>query len=280
MQLQLLHQPDGLGLVALTHDIRTLGGVDGGVGADGAQRVAQLSHRPVLGQMLPLLGLDGLVGGIVEVGVDPGEAAVFLDEGDGALLADALDARDVVRGVAHQALDVDELAGGDAVFLLHGLHVHGDGLAAAHGGGGQQDGGGVADQLQTVPVSGGEEAVVAAGGAGGGQGAEDVVGLPALRRHLAVAQRSQKLFQHRHLCSQLVGHLVAGGLVAVVHFVAEGRGLEVEGHGHLVGVTFLKQGEQDIQKAENGVGVAAVLGGQQLDAVKSTVGDAVAVDDQ
>ena len=280
VQLQLLHQPDGLGLVALTHDIRTLGGVDGGIGADGAQRVAQLGHRPVLGQMLPLLGLDGLVGGVVEVGVDPCEAAVFLDEGDGALLTDALDARDVVGGVAHQALDVDELAGGDAVFLLHGLHVHGDGLAAAHSGGGQQDGGGVADQLQAVPVSGGEEAVIAAGGAGGGQGAEDVVGLPALRRHLAVAQRSQKLFQHRHLCSQLVGHLVAGGLVAVVHFMAEGGGLEVEGHGHLVGVTFLEQGEQDIQKAENGVGVAAVLGGQQLDAVKGTVGDAVAVDDQ
>ena len=95
-----------------------------------------------------------------------------------------------------------------------------------------------------------------------------------------VAQRGQKLFEHRHLRGQLVGHLVAGGLVAVIHLVAEGGGLEVEGHGHLVGFAFLEQGEQDIQKAENGVGIAAVFGGQQLDAVKGTVGDAVAVNDQ
>ena len=73
---------------------------------------------------------------------------------------------------------------------------------------------------------------------------------------------------------------MAGGLVAVIHLVAEGGGLEVEGHGHLVGFAFLEQGEQDIQKAENGVGIAAVFGGQQLDAVKGTVGDAVAVNDQ
>ena len=70
MKLQLLHQPDGFGLVALAHDIGTLGGVDGGVGADGAQRVAQLGHGAVFGQMLPLLGLDGLVSGVVEMGVD------------------------------------------------------------------------------------------------------------------------------------------------------------------------------------------------------------------
>lgn len=73
---------------------------------------------------------------------------------------------------------------------------------------------------------------------------------------------------------------MAGGLVAVVHLVAEGGGFEVESHSHLVGLRFFEQGEQDIQKAENGVGIAAVFGGQQLDAVKGTVGDAVAVNDQ
>ena len=73
---------------------------------------------------------------------------------------------------------------------------------------------------------------------------------------------------------------MTGGLVAVVHLVAEGGSLQVKGHGHLVGLALLEQGEQDIQKAINGVGIAAVLGGQQLDAVKGTVGDAVAVNDQ
>ena len=147
VKFQLLHQPDGFGLVALAHDISTLGGVDGGVGADGAQRVAQLCHGAVFGQMLPLFWLDGLVSSVVEMGVNARQTAVFLDEGDGALLADALHARDVVGGVAHEALDVDELAGRDSVLFLHGVHVHYRRLAAAHGGSGQQDGGGVADEL-------------------------------------------------------------------------------------------------------------------------------------
>ena len=147
VKFQLLHQPDGFGLVALAHDIGTLGGVDGGVGADGAERVAQLCHGAVFGQMLPLFWLDGLVSSVVEMGVNARQTAVFLDEGDGALLADALHARDVVGGVAHEALDVDELAGRDTVLFLHGVHVHYRRLAAAHGGSGQQDGGGVADEL-------------------------------------------------------------------------------------------------------------------------------------
>jgi len=73
---------------------------------------------------------------------------------------------------------------------------------------------------------------------------------------------------------------MAGGLVAIVHFVAEGGSLQVKGNSHLVGFALLKQGEQDIQKAIDGVGVSSVLGGQQLDAKKSTVGNAVAVNDQ
>ena len=48
VDLQLLQKPHGGGLVALAHGVGTLGGVDGGIGADGAQRVAQLSHGLVL----------------------------------------------------------------------------------------------------------------------------------------------------------------------------------------------------------------------------------------
>ena len=73
---------------------------------------------------------------------------------------------------------------------------------------------------------------------------------------------------------------MTGGFVAIIHFVAEGGGLQVKGHGHLVGFTLLEQGEQDIQKAIDGVGVSSVLGGQQLDAEKGAVGNAVAVNDQ
>ena len=110
--------------------------------------------------------------------------------------------------------------------------------------------------------------------------AQDVVGFPALGGDGAVAQVCQQLLEHRHLLGQFLRHAVAGGLVAVVHFVPEGGSLQVKGHGHLVGLALLEQGEQDIQKAVNRIGIAAVLGGQQLDAKKGAVGNAVAVNDQ
>ena len=163
---------------------------------------------------------------------------------------------------------------------MDGVHVHGHGLAAAHHGGGQQHRGGVAHQLQAVAVSGGQKAVILPGGAGSGQRAQDVVGFPALGGDGAVAQVCQQLLEHRHLLGQFLRHAVAGGLVAVVHFVPEGGSLQVKGHGHLVGLALLEQGEQDIQKAVNRIGIAAVLGGQQLDAKKGAVGNAVAVNDQ
>ncbi len=132
MDLQLLQKAHSGRFVALTDDIRAFGGVDGRIGADGAQRVAQLGQLAALDQVLALFGLDEL---IVDVLVNAFQRAKGLHKGQSGLFANALYAGDVVRGVAHQALDLDELAGGHAVFLLHGIHVHGDGLAAPHHGG-------------------------------------------------------------------------------------------------------------------------------------------------
>ncbi len=277
LEFQLLHQAHGGGLVALADLVGPLGGVDGGIGADGAQHMAQLGVGPVLQQVFPLLGLDGLV---VDVGIDAFQVPELLYQGQGGLFADALHAGDVVGRVAHQTLDLDQLQGLDAVFLPDGIRVHGDRFAAAHGAGGQQHRGGVADQLQAVTVSGGQIAVIFPGGAGGGQGAQDVIGFPALGGDLPVTQVGEQLFEDGHLLGQLVGHGLPGGLVAVVHLVPEGGGPQVERHGHFIGLAAPEQGVENIQKAENGVGIAAVLGGQQLDAVEGAVGNTVAVNDQ
>ena len=277
VNLQLLQELHGSGLVALAHLVSALGGVDGRIGADGAQQMAQLGIGFAFQQVLPLLGLDDLV---VDIGIHVFQCAELLHQREGGLFADAPHTGDIVGRVAHQALHLDELPGLDAVFFLNGGHIHGHSLAAAHGGGGQQDRGALAHQLQAVAVSRGQKAVVLAGITGCGQGAQDVVSFPALGRHFPVAQVGQQLLQHRHLLRQLFGHPMAGGFVAIVHLVAEGGGFEVERDGDLVRVALLEQGEQDIQKTINGVGIAAVLGGQQLDAEKGTVRDAVAVNDQ
>ena len=239
--------------------------------------MAEVGILPAGQQVFPLTGLDDRA---VQMVVHAVQGAEVLDQSHGGLFADALHTRDVVGGVAHQALHFDELLGLNAILFVDGIQIHGLRFAAAHGAGGQQHGGGLTHQLQAVAVSRGQKAVVPAGLAGSGQRAQNVVGLPAFCRYLAVAQVGEQFFQDGHLLGQLVRHGVAGALVAVVHFVAEGGVLQIEGHGHLVGLTLPEQGIHNIQKAEDGIGIAAVLGGQQLDAVKGTVGNAVAVNDQ
>jgi len=134
-----------------------------------------------------------------------------------------------------------------------------------------------AHKLQAVAVACGDDALVAARFACGGKRAQNIVCLKALARHHAVAKARQKLLQNGKLAGQLLRHALALGLVAVVHFVAEGGGLQVEGDGHLVRLHFCLQLQKDIHKAHKGIGVAAVLRGEHLDAVKGAVHDAVAV---
>ena len=231
----------------------------------------------VFRQLFALAGLDAAV---LQVGVYPVQAAEGGDQGKGGLFADARHAGDIVAGVPHEGLDLDELFGLHPVFFPHGGFVHHHRLAAAHLGGSQQNGHAGGGQLQAVPVTGGDAALVPPGGAGGGQSAQDVVGLPALPADHHKAQSRQQFLQRRQLVGQLLGHALAGALVLVVHLVAEGGGLEVKGDGHLVGGLVGQKFGQNIQKSINGVGVAAVVGGEQLDAVKGAVDDAVSVQNQ
>ena len=134
-----------------------------------------------------------------------------------------------------------------------------------------------ADELQRVPVAGGQHTLVAPRFARGAERTQNVVGLVPFAGDHLVTQIGQQLFQNGHLISQFLGHALALGFVAVVQFVAEGGGFQVESDGHLVGVLLGLQFHQDIHKAHQGVGVAAVFCCQQLDAVKGAVDNAVAV---
>ena len=244
--------------------------VDGRGAHDARQRAA---HLGLLAPGLQLCAHALFDARVVQMPVHALQRAERLDQRQRRLFADARHAGDVVGAVAHQAFHVDHLRGGHAVALAHGVLVDALGLRAlvlhAHG---------PAHQLEAVAVARGDDALVAARAARGGQRAQDVVGFVPLARDDLVAQRRQHLLEHGHLGGQLVRHALALGFVARVHLVAEGRGFQIEGHGHLVG--RLRAGEfcEDIEKTDEGVGVAPVAGGQQLDAVERAVDDAVAVD--
>ena len=150
------------GGVPLLPDIVCRLGVDGRIGADGAQHEAQFRFVAVVRQIFPLLGLDRLV---VKVVIHPLQAAEFLDEGQRGLFPDARHAGDVVGGVPHQAFHINELPGLHAVFFNDGGGVHHQRFLV----GGQQHGGGIAHQLQAVPVAGGQQRGAARRGVGGGQ---------------------------------------------------------------------------------------------------------------
>ena len=60
----------------------------------------------------------------------------------------------------------------------------------------------------------------------------------------------------------------------------EGRGAQVEGNCHSVGLNVADIAEIYVHEAENGVGELTFFIGQQLDAVECTVEDTVAVDSE
>ena len=253
------------------------GEVHGRVPADGGQIVAHPGVRLALGELADGGGLGVDVWQPVVNDVDGG---ILLDEGHGGLFAHALHAGDVVRSVPHEGLQVDDVDGVEAVLLPEGVwgHIFRGGLA--HAGGDQLDGGVPVDELEGVLVAGDHHGGAAALTVDPGHGAQQVVGLPALQLVPADVHGVQHLFQHRHLGGQLLGHALALGLVALVDQMAEGGGLQIEGHGQPLGLFLVQQLEENVQKAENGVGGQPVPGGQVLaHAVKGAVDDGVAVDD-
>ena len=247
---------------------------NGRVTADACQVVGQFRLLPSLGELFAHRRFQVQV---VQLFVDFRNGAVLLDEALGGLLADALHAGDLVGGVPPQTLQVDHFDGLEAVLLLKGRrgHLLHGGLSAA--GGDQVHGGVVGDQLKGIPVAGDDDAIPALLLTGTGDGAQQVVRLPAVQLVGGDAHGGQNFLQDRHLHGQLLRHGMALGLVALVGQVAEGGGFPVEGHAE--GVRLFVVGEllQNVQEAEEGVGVQPIPSGEQAHPIKGTVDDRVPV---
>ena len=270
MHFQISQQLCGRSRVTLFAEVVLRVCVNGGVPADGTQHMGELSILPVSQQVLPLFRFDRLV---FNVGVDIFQTAEFLDKGERRLFPDAFDTGNVVGGIPHQALDLNELGRLDAVFLADGILVHGEGFLV----GSQKNGCGAVHQLQAVPVAGCQQCSAACLFTGSGESAQDVVCFPAGLADLNKPQVGQQFFQYRHLLGQFLGHAVAGGLVSVVGSMAEGGGFFIPRNGNGIRLLGRQQIQQNILEAVNGIGITAVLCGKHLDAEKCPVHQAVAV---
>ena len=193
------------------------------------------------------------------------------------LRADARHPRNVVRAVAHQALEVDHPDRRKAVFRLKDLRRIERRVrlpAAAHD---ELDRHVLRHELQTVAVARDDHTVPARRSADLPRRAEDVVGLPALTLEDRDVHRAQHILHQRHLLRQLLRHRVPRGLVALILQMAERRRLEVERHGQRIRLFLVPELFQNVQKSKNRIGIQPLAGRQQPHAVERAVDDAVPI---
>ena len=148
---------------------------NGRSGPDGGQILAEPGQVGVVPHLFPQLALA-----FAAVGQHVFQGAVFVQQLQRGFFAHAWNAGDVVAGVAHQALPVGHLFGGDAEIFLHARGVKKRALRDALAG--EEHPGVFAHQLQSVPVAGQQHAVQAAFPAFQAQRAQNIVGFVSFRR--------------------------------------------------------------------------------------------------
>ena len=255
--------------------------LDGRIGSDGGQIVGHSGALIALLQFLDNARLGRRTGSHLRcghIGVEQVDGAIALHKGHRRLFSHALNTRDVVRGIAHQGLQVDDVNGIKAVLLPERFRCHIFGCGASHTGRHQLNGGLICDQLQGILVSGDHHRFPPLLAVHAGDGSQQVVRLPAIQLVHGDVHGRQHFLQNGHLAGQFLGHPLAGGLISLVSQVAEGRRLSVKGDTQRVRLHLIQQFVENIQKSKNGVGGLTVPGSQILaDTIKRPVYDGISI---
>ena len=244
-----------------------------GIAHDGGNLARKEGRIFVVGKILELLALQ-----IAQVVVNALNTAVLRQKFGGGFGADARHAGDVIGRIAHKAKEIRELRRSDAVALIHLLRaVNGDvGDAALSG----YDAREVAGKLVGVLVAGYQKARVAELLAAGRNRAQNIVALPAGKRHHGDAHGLKKLLDHRKLGLQIGIHGRARGLVLLQCLGTKRRAPLVEGAHDGVRIRDLDELYKHGKEAENRVGRGSVRRDHgRRDGVKSAMHQGVSVDD-
>ena len=228
-----------------------------------------------LGQLFDHIGFGLDLG---QRGIDRLYRLIALDQRHGRLFAHARHAGNVVRAVAHQRFEIDDMDRGKAVLLAERLRRHVPGGGLPHPGGDELDLGMVGDQLQAVLVAGDDDTVPARRLAFAGDRADEVVRLVTGELVARDVHRVEHLFEDRHLHGKLLGHALALGLVAVIFQMAEGRLAAVKGHAQRIRLLLVFKARHGGEKPVDRMGVEPLPRGQRADAIIGAVDDRIAVD--
>ena len=243
------------------------------VAHDGGHLATGESGVLVLDDALLLLALE-----LVDMLVEPFQAAVRLQKLRGGLLADTGHAGDVVGRIALQAKVVGHLLGTDAVAIQHfrrPVYGHvGDALFRG------DDARLVGSQLIGVLIAGHQQRFVAQRLVARGDGPQHVVAFPAFDAHHRHAHGLQKLLDDGKLNLQIVVHGRALRLVLLEGLHAKRRTARIERADESVGSRDVDEFQQHGQKPEDRVGgtpVGGVHGGGNR--MVRAMHERVAVDD-
>ena len=218
-------------IIDLPHKISFRNKIYRRIFADGRQVIGQIRLLAVFLQFFAHGFLD-----LRQVLINAVQRSVFQKKACRRLRADARHTRNIIGAVAHEALEVNQAHGIEAI--LRAEHVGGivcrDGLSGFRCD--ELDRDAVRHQLQRIPVARDNYAVRSLARADFARRAQNIVRFPALTFVDGDVHRAQDLFHQRHLHCQLLRHRMARGFVAVVGQMAERRRFEVECDAQRVGL--------------------------------------------
>ena len=203
---------------------------------NGHKEQSLLRTFPILQQLAPLAFLDKR---IINVVIYRLYRAEFLNQSHGGFFTDAGYARNIIRGISHQCLEINHMNWVKAVLLPEyfcGI-FRGGGLSPA--GHCQQDRGSTADQLQGILITCDNQAGISPLIGFPAQGTQQVICFIARLFQIRNAHGSQYLPNQRQLLCQFLRHAFSGSLICFIRLMAEGFFLYVKAHHNPIRLILL-----------------------------------------